>query len=505
MKNHIKNHIKIMGLAAVPFGTAQVHGDPVKYKVEVTKEETHTGWRFFIGAACIVGTELNQDCVRVEIALNKDENSVPCISYVSDGSCALQLLWGEVGNYNGVRVHRMIFYIKEKNIRSLNRVVLFRLYYCLSGGMGMDVGEVMASFCAHSMRFPADVSICVDSNIPVSFKGRFCSATTNNPTNKGVFFDHGASMFPYDRPVDKEDLKVIDMRIESREKQIEQMRKDRIGKKLTSKEKRKGDISKSFLERLHQLPCKAKKDEEPTEPVATRDRISSLFESDRARREKDPELEKERMRREKAAISARNRIREFIRIDLESRKIKESNKIEKNEIILEDPKVEDKKEEMSKVFFSKLSREDYFKGFDAFKENLSAEFEKNLKRNKSEKNEIKIEDKKSKDPEIFNSEDCFGLPESRLEFSEIMNSKPIKIEYKEERNKDSFEEEEKEEEDVKISQSEITFGNKSLAESIYNNKSSKKSGKSNKSDDEDSEKSDDRDSVSKLTLGSDFD
>lgn len=160
---------------------------------------------------------------------------------------------------------------------------------------------------------------------------------------------------------------------------------------------------------------------------------------------------------------------------------------------------------MSKVFFSKLSREDYFKGFDAFKENLSAEFEKNLKRNKSEKNEIKIEDKKSKDPEIFNSEDCFGLPESRLEFSEIMNSKPIKIEYKEERNKDSFEEEEKEEEDVKISQSEITFGNKSLAESIYNNKSSKKSGKSNKSDDEDSEKSDDRDSVSKLTLGSDFD
>ena len=39
MKNHIKNYIKITGLAAVPFGTAQVHGG-VEYKIEVKKKET---------------------------------------------------------------------------------------------------------------------------------------------------------------------------------------------------------------------------------------------------------------------------------------------------------------------------------------------------------------------------------------------------------------------------------------------------------------------------------
>ena len=52
---------------------------------------------------------------------------------------------------------------------------------------------------------------------------------------------------------------------------------------------------------------------------------------------------------------------------------------------------------------------------------------------------------------------------------------------------------------AKINQSKITFGNKSLAESIYNRKSSKKS---ELSDDED-RKSDGRDSVSKLTLEAD--
>ena len=51
------------------------------------------------------------------------------------------------------------------------------------------------------------------------------------------------------------------------------------------------------------------------------------------------------MRREKAVINARNRIREFTQIDLERRKIKEDKKIGKNEIILEEPKVEDKKDE----------------------------------------------------------------------------------------------------------------------------------------------------------------
>ena len=36
MKNHIKNYIKIMGLAAVPFGTAQA----TDYKIKVTQEYT---------------------------------------------------------------------------------------------------------------------------------------------------------------------------------------------------------------------------------------------------------------------------------------------------------------------------------------------------------------------------------------------------------------------------------------------------------------------------------
>ena len=155
----------------------------------------------------------------------------------------------------------------------------------------------------------------------------------------------------------------------------------------------------------------------------TKARIKALFEADRARREKDPEREKERRMREEAQIRACNRIRGFIRIDLESRKIKEDNKIGKNEIILEKPKVEDKKEEK---LFERNSKEDYFKGFDAFKENLSAELKTHFKKGRVEKNEITIEDEKK---------------------------------------------EEDKKEDAKIDQSEITFGKKSLAESICNKSS----------------------------------
>ena len=164
-------------------------------------------------------------------------------------------------------------------------------------------------------------------------------------------------------------------------------------------------------------------EEEPAKPLTAKARIKALFEADRARREKDPELEKERRMREEAQIRARNRIREFIRIDLERRKIKEDNKIGKNEIIVEDQKCEDKKEEK---LFERNAKEDYFKGFDAFKENLSAEFKTHFKKGRVEKNEITIEDEKK---------------------------------------------EEDKKEDVKIGQSEITFGNKSLAESICNKSS----------------------------------
>ena len=50
MKNHIKNYIKIMGLAAVPLGTAQVHG--TEYKIEVKKKETDEVRHFSIGVKC---------------------------------------------------------------------------------------------------------------------------------------------------------------------------------------------------------------------------------------------------------------------------------------------------------------------------------------------------------------------------------------------------------------------------------------------------------------------
>ena len=193
-------------------------------------------------------------------------------------------------------------------------------------------------------------------------------------------------------------------------------------KEFKSKEKRKGDTLKCILEKLQQLRCQAKKDKEPARPLTAKARTKALFEEGKRRREKDPEREKERRMREEAQIRACNRIREFIRIDLESRKIKEDNKIGKNEIIVEDPKVDKKEEKL----FERNSKEDYFKGFDAFKENLSAEFKTHFRKGRVEKNEITIEDEKK---------------------------------------------EEDKKEDVKIGQSEITFGNKSLAESICNKSS----------------------------------
>ena len=135
-------------------------------------------------------------------------------------------------------------------------------------------------------------------------------------------------------------------------------------------------------------------EEEPAKPMKASDRIKALFEEDKRRREKDLEREKERRMREEAQIRACNRIRELIRIDLESRElIKEDNKIGKNEIILEEPKCEDKKEEK---LFEGFSKEDYFKGFDAFKDKLNAEFKTHFKKGRVEKNEITIEDEKRK-------------------------------------------------------------------------------------------------------------
>ena len=338
-------------------------------------------------------------------------------------------------------VHRRLGLVCRE-VGMIRTGVCIGILYRSGSGKDRDFDETSVLFCFdQKSESPENVSISVDSAVPVFFKGIFRSATTNSLANKELFSVHEQLVLSYfgcDFGIkeDEENLAIKDGTIKSKEERREWMRKRIVAYRLLGLQ-------------------------EETKQT-TSERIKALFEADKARREKDPELEKERMRREKAVINARNRIREFIRIDLERRKIKEGNKIEKNEIIIEDVIVEDEGEEEEKVF-ERNSKEDYFKGFDAFKENLSSEFKARLKKGKVEKNEIIIEDEKK---------------------------------------------EEDKKEDEKIGQSEITFGNKSLAESIYNNKSNEKSEKSGgdsvKSDDEDRE-SDDRDSVSKLTLGSDFD
>ena len=411
-----------MGLAAVPFGTAQVHGDPVEYKVKVIKKETDECRR----CAIVVSCSLEEGIALQGISLYKDEDAKPRVSFRGDGRCRFSsfnnvavssdAVWG------GVHAYRVSsFIVKAGRGGEAQR---FRVdTYCCLGGENTDFDRTVVSFCLpDSETLPSDISISVDSEVPVLFSGKFSSVKTNNPADEQRFSVYAQCFsvpfsFSYSLEEDK---------------------------KSDRSEIKSGDEEEESEE------------EEPAKPMKASDRIKALFEADRARREKDPELEKERMRREKAVINARNRIREFIRIDLESRKIKEDKKIEKNEIIIKEPKKEEK-------LFEGFSKEDYFKGFDAFKENLSSEFKKNLKKNKSEKNEIKIEGKKSKESEIFKSEDCFEFHESRFEFYEVGNPNQIKIEDKKE--------EEDKKEDAKIDQSEIAFGNKSLAESVYNDKS----------------------------------
>ena len=421
-----------MGLAAVPFGTAQVHGEPFSYRVNVERYEQDGVLRFEIKVKGLSQDGVFSGGERVQIAWQLEDGWSPCL-------CCNPLKEGKKGMVDRCSIFtvKSLSYLPSKeyevNFITKRREVRFGLI-CMS-----EEGEVKnVVFLVDALNEP-ESNVIVYSDVPVFFVGKFALAATNNIGNREqLLLLHLKEEF-FNRLVEKSRIVVLEEN-ESDEEEDE---------------------------------C----DEEPAKPMKASDRIKALFEEDKRRREKDPELEKERMWREKATINARNRIRELIRMDLESRKIKEANKIEKNEIILEEPKVEDKKEEK---LFNKSSKEDYFKGFDAFKEKLSREFKAHFEKENSGKNEIKIGDKKSKEPEIFKSEDCFEFPESRFEFSEVVNPNPIKIEDKKE--------------DVKIDRIDITFGKKSLAESICNDKSSEKS-----------EKSDDEDSVSKLTLGSDCD
>ena len=217
-----------------------------------------------------------------------------------------------------------------------------------------------------------------------------------------------------------------------------------LSPKLSSSDGSEEDEEDDPLKR-HRKTCSKLENELEKELTPAQVRIRALFKREQFMRGKDPERKQEIRMMNEAVINARNRIRELIKIDPESRKLKEGNKIEKNEIIIEEPKFEDKKDGKLP---EPLSNKDYFKGFGAFKEELSAEFKKNLKKRKSKKNKIMIEDKK---------------------------------------------------EDVKIEQGEVVLGNKSLAESVFNrsNKDLKGDEKAGKEDEEEKDsdfpfKSDDK-------------
>ena len=70
MKNHIKNYIKIMGLAAVPFGTAQVHGDPTEYRIKVERKEDANAERYIVSFECLPG-EYHREPKVIEIDWKK--------------------------------------------------------------------------------------------------------------------------------------------------------------------------------------------------------------------------------------------------------------------------------------------------------------------------------------------------------------------------------------------------------------------------------------------------
>ena len=54
MKNHIKNYIKILGLAAVPFGTAQA----MDYEIKVTQNHKPNAEYFRISIGEVISTVL---------------------------------------------------------------------------------------------------------------------------------------------------------------------------------------------------------------------------------------------------------------------------------------------------------------------------------------------------------------------------------------------------------------------------------------------------------------
>ena len=66
-----------MGLSAVPFGTAQVHGEPTGYKIEVEKKETDKSRYFSIDVKCFSEEKCFLRPEVIEIDWPKSNDAVP--------------------------------------------------------------------------------------------------------------------------------------------------------------------------------------------------------------------------------------------------------------------------------------------------------------------------------------------------------------------------------------------------------------------------------------------
>ena len=419
-----------MGLAAVPFGTAQVHGDPIEYKIQVKERREGEVERHY----------------SIELKREFGGENFACMEFVWTGK-KLTKLRGVDSRECG---YSLFMFRKMGKLKSRRNAFASSFWHVAS--FFIDCGE-KCKVLAPSFRSELIVKTNGDEG---DFFEAFLLIQGNEQYSQNQKLPIISDIPVHTNGVEKvyvigdryDTSKVPDCVLEDSYKGISYNSHMR-GEESESSESEEGVTD----EVSEDNESKEKEPEKRTEAksMTTSERIKALFKADRARREKDPEREKERRMREEAQIRACDRIRKLIRIDRARREIKENDKIGENEIRLEEPKVEDEKKEK---LFDPLSKEDYFKGFDAFKENLAKDMTKSFsnliaKDAKRVKGGTGIGEKKSKEPEIFNSEDCFEFSESRLEFSEIVNPNQIKIEDKKE--------------DEKIDQSEINFGNKSLA------------------------------------------
>ena len=93
-----------------------------------------------------------------------------------------------VVTYFGVHAYRVSsFIVKAGRGGEAQR---FRVdTYCCLGDENTDFDRTVVSFCLpDSETLPSDISISVDSEVPVLFSGKFSSVKTNNPADEQRFF-----------------------------------------------------------------------------------------------------------------------------------------------------------------------------------------------------------------------------------------------------------------------------------------------------------------------------